>query len=83
MLEAATWPPSGVVQLHPAHGSPLVLLDAAGRLHCVSCGGGVIATEVSSQRIWIDVPADWDADRPRRGRQSKWVVAQRVAESAA
>jgi hypothetical protein len=82
VLEAATWPPTGPVRLHPAPGHPAMRLDA-GRLHCVTCGGRVVATEVTSHRIWIDVPIDWQAERPRRGRPPKRLVAQRAAGSAA
>jgi hypothetical protein len=83
LLEATTWPPTGPVRLHAMPGCPSVRLDATGRLHCVSCGGSVVATEVTSQRVWIDVPVDWNTDRPRRGRPPNWLVAQRAAISAA
>jgi hypothetical protein len=83
VLEAASWPPTGPVKLHPVPGQPGVRLDAAGRLHCVTCGGRLIATEVTSYRVWIDVPIDWQAERPRRGRPPKRLVAQRAAGSAA
>src|ERR1700730_16239138 len=83
VLEAATWPPTGSVRLHPAPGHPAVRFDGAGRLHCVTCGGRVVATEVTSHRIWIDVPIDWQAERPRRGRPPKRLAAQRTADPAA
>lgn len=83
LLEATTWPPTGPVRLHAMPGCAPVRLEAAARLHCGTCGGSVVTTEVSTQRIWIDVPVDWHADRPRRGRPPKWLVAQRDGDSAA
>src|SRR5947209_4915929 len=44
-------------------GGPPVRLDETGRLHCVSCGGSVVATEVISHRVWIDLPSIENADR--------------------
>jgi len=83
VLETATWPPTSQVRLHAARGHPPVRLDAAGRLHCATCGGAVVATEVTNQRVWIDVPVDWQAERPRRGRPPKRLAAQRTADPAA
>ncbi len=79
LLETTTWPPTGPVRLQAAPGCPPVRLDATGRLRCVSCGGSVVTTEVTSQRVWIDVPVDWHANRPRRGRPPKWMIGQRDA----
>jgi len=81
-LEAAAWPPSGGGQAAtgawpPARARrsrPVVLRQ---------CGGRVIATDVTSRRVWLDVPVDWQAaERPRRGRPPKR-LAERGAESAA
>ncbi len=82
ILEADTWPPTGSVRFHPAlgHAPPRF---KSGRFHCGGCGGSVIATEVTSQRVWSDVPVDWTAERSRRGRPPKWLVAQRAAAPAA
>jgi hypothetical protein len=82
MLESGTWPPQGPVTLHPMRGCRGVRLEC-GRLYCVTCGGQVVATDVTSRRMWLDVPVDWKAERPRRGRPPKWMVAQRSSGPAA
>jgi hypothetical protein len=81
-LESGTWPPKGRATLRPVLGCRGVRLQS-GRLYCVTCGGQVVATEVTSQRVWLDVPVEWKAERPRRGRPPKWLVAQRRTGSAA
>jgi hypothetical protein len=82
-LEASTWPPVGPVTLRPTAGQRGVRLES-GRLYCVSCGGRVVAGDVTS-RVWLDVPVDWEAERPRRGRppKCKWLIPNDAVGPAA
>jgi len=75
-LESATWPPCPPVTLRAARGCSGVRLEY-GRLYCVTCGGEVVATDVTSRRVWLGGSVEWSAERPRRGRPPKWLVSER------
>jgi transcriptional regulator with XRE-family HTH domain len=49
---------------------------------CATCGGSVVVAEVTRRRVWLET-VDWSAERPRRGRPSKRLAAQRDASQAA
>src|SRR5438876_904054 len=56
LLEASTCPPTGPIRSPAMPGGPPVRPDETGRLHCVSCGGSIVATEVISQLVRMTEP---------------------------
>jgi hypothetical protein len=77
-LEAEAWPPRGTVLLRRPAGEPLLVAASWQRLRCASCGGPVVVVDITRRRIWLDV-VDWAAERPRRERPPKALVAARRA----
>src|ERR1700737_1936935 len=74
-----SWPPQGAALLQrpgDAHATPV---NGWWRLHCTTCGGALIATEITSHAVRSPVPVDWATVGVRRGRPPKWLVAEREA----
>ena len=82
VLQADSWPTYRPVVLSQA-GAPAAQVADWRRLRCAVCGGAAIPAEVSCQRVRHEVPIDWAADRPRRGRPPKRLAAQRAVGSSA
>ncbi len=78
-LEAGTWPPRGTALLRRSGAEEPAPIADWGSLRCDLCGGAVMVVEVTRQALRSEVRVDWDAERPRRGRPPKLLVAQRVA----
>ena len=76
-LESTAWPTYRRVVLRQAGAPPTQLADWR-RLRCASCGGAAMPTEVTCRLVRNEAPIDWAAERPRRGRPPKWLVAQRA-----
>ena len=81
-LESNAWPTCRQVVLRQAGVPPAQLADWR-RLRCAVCGGAAMPTEVTCRLVRNEAPMDWAAERPRRGRPPKWLVAQRADGSSA
>lgn len=82
VLQSDTWPTYHPVLLRQTGAPPAQVADWR-RLRCAVCGGAAIPTEVTCRLVRNEVPIDWAADRPRRGRPPKWLAAQRASGSSA
>ena len=80
-LEAEAWPPRGPVLLRLMDGRASRLIRGWQHLRCAVCGGSVVTGDLTRRRVWLEV-VDWTAERPRRGRPPKALVARRLAGEA-
>jgi hypothetical protein len=82
MLESLRWPDTGVIQFRADAGAAPVIVVDLRRLRCAVCGVNGYADQVRTRRLYAPASRD-HLELPRRGRPSKWLVAQRRAENSA
>lgn len=73
---ADRWPPVGSVLFQPAGASGARPLAAWWRLRCSVCGGNTAASELVVRTARLELPTDWQNERPRRGWPPKQLAAQ-------
>jgi hypothetical protein len=79
----STWPPRGETLLfRPGDEQPTVV-SCWWRLRCGTCGGALLATEISSHLVRQEAAVDWRTVGIRRGRPPNWLVAERAAAELA
>ena len=79
---ADTWPPASPVLFQPIGSRTVRVVAAWWRVRCPDCGGNTVVSELVARTVRCESPADWSAERPRRGRPPNWLVAQRRAATA-
>lgn len=78
----STWPPQGEAMLsRPGCDQPMPI-TGWWRLHCPTCGGALMATDVTFNLVRTEEVVDWTRTGVPRGRPSNRLVAERAAATA-
>ncbi|MDQ6669796.1 MAG: hypothetical protein M3069_03450 [Chloroflexota bacterium] len=75
----ASWPPRGETLLYRADTEAPKSVTGWWRLRCDTCGGALLATDITSHSIRPEAAVDWRTVGIRRGRPPNWLVAERAA----
>jgi hypothetical protein len=75
----SSWPPRGEALLSVPGGEQPTPVSGWWRLRCATCGGALLATEITSHAVRLEVEVDWRTVGIRRGRPPNWLVAERAA----
>jgi hypothetical protein len=75
----SSWPPRSEALLARPGGEPATLVSGWWRLRCATCGGALLATEITSHSVRPEKAVDWRTISSRRGRPPNWLVAERAA----
>jgi hypothetical protein len=75
----SSWPPRGEVLLYRPGVDQPTPLSGWWRMRCTTCGGALMATEVTSHSVRPDAALDWTPVGIPRGRPPNWLVAERAA----
>ncbi len=75
----ASWPPRGETLLYRAGREQPQHVVGWWRLRCDTCGGALLATEITSRAMRPEAAVDWRTVGIRRGRPPNWLVAERAA----
>jgi hypothetical protein len=79
----STWPPRGETLLYRSGDEQPTVVSCWWRLRCGTCGGALLATEISSHSVRQEAVVDWRTVGIRRGRPPNWLVAERAAADLA
>jgi ribosomal protein S27E len=75
----SSWPPRGEALLYrPGVDQPMPI-TGWWRLRCTTCGGALMASEVTSHAVRPEAAVDWTPVGVPRGRPPNWLVAERAA----
>ena len=74
-----SWPPTGETVLRRPGDDKPAIVSCWWRLRCSTCGGALLATEISSHAVRTEAAVDWRTVGIRRGRPPNWLVAERAA----
>ncbi|MGI9149359.1 MAG: hypothetical protein ACR2IK_22890 [Chloroflexota bacterium] len=74
-----SWPPRGEALLYRPESEQPTPVTGWWRLRCATCGGALLATEISSRSTRAEAAVDWKTAGIRRGRPPNWLVANRAA----
>src|SRR5262245_12102539 len=74
------WPPTGPILFQAAASECSTRVVAWWRLRCGVCGGNTAASELTTRLLRQEPAIDWKANRPRRGRPPRWLVAYRTSD---
>lgn len=75
----STWPPRGQALLHrPGCDQPMPIVGWW-RLRCATCGGALMATDVTSHPVRPEAAVDWTPVGVPHGRPPNWLRAERAA----
>ncbi|HLZ31266.1 MAG TPA: hypothetical protein VKV73_28450 [Chloroflexota bacterium] len=75
----SSWPPRGEALLLLAGEERPVPIAGWWRLRCGTCGGALLAAEITSHPVRPEAEVDWRTVGIRRGRPPNWLVAERAA----
>ena len=75
----ASWPPRGETLLYRPGNEQPTSVTGWWRLRCDTCGGALLATEITSHSMRPEAVVDWRTVGIRRGRPPNWLVAERAA----
>jgi hypothetical protein len=75
----SSWPPRGEALLSLPGGEQAMPITGWWRLRCGTCGGALLATEITSHSVRPEAEVDWRTVGIRRGRPPNWLVAERAA----
>jgi hypothetical protein len=75
----ASWPPRGEALFYRPGSEHPTSVVGWWRLRCDTCGGALLATEITSHAMRTEVAVDWRTVGIRRGRPPNWLVAERAA----
>jgi hypothetical protein len=75
----SSWPPRGETTLYLAGCEQPTPVSCWWRLRCATCGGALLATEITSHSARPEAEVDWRTVGIRRGRPPNWLVAERAA----
>jgi len=78
-----TWPPRGEAMLSLPGSEQPMSVTGWWRLRCATCGGALLATEITSHAVRMEAEVDWRTVGIRRGRPPNWLVAERAAADVA
>jgi ribosomal protein S27E len=74
-----SWPPRGEALLYlPGRDEPMPI-TGWWKVRCTSCGGALMASEVTSHIVRPEAEVDWTTKGIPRGRPPNWLVAERAA----
>jgi hypothetical protein len=74
-----SWPPRGEALLVRPGVDQATPVTEWWRLRCSTCGGALLATEITAHAERPEAPVDWTKVRTPRGRPPNWLVAERAA----
>jgi hypothetical protein len=74
-----SWPPRGEALLYRPGVDQPMQVTGWWRLRCPTCGGALMATEVTSHPVRSEAAVDWTPVGSRRGRPPNLVVVERSA----
>src|SRR5439155_20613252 len=74
----SSWPPRGEAFLYSAGVEQPTRIADWWRLRCTTCGGALLATEITSHWTRPEAEVDWRTVGIRRGRPPNWLVAERA-----